>query len=103
MGVSEATGDNAVDVTYSTKPDNINVLGQKTFVTTTTTNAYDLGMVQGSEGVMVETGSKIMGVGGGVGDEAVDVTYSTKPDNYGLNIGQETISKNGQNYYFNSR
>ena len=38
-------------------------------------------------------GENIMGVGGGVGDEAADVTYSTKPDNSASALGSMTTSK----------
>ena len=44
--------------------------------TTTTTTQYGVG---GTRFGYANTGN-IMGVGGGVQDAAVDVTYSTKPD-----------------------
>ena len=84
MGFGQG-GDEAIDVTYSTKPDNqgavvnTGIAGltttveqttyptvvQNTLTTTTTTN----------------TAENVMGFGQG-GDEAIDVTYSTKPDNH---------------------
>ena len=53
-----------------------------TTTTTTTTTQYGMGAGEGA-GV---SGS-VMGVGGGVHDEAVDVTYSTKPDVQVTNLG----------------
>ena len=73
MGVGGGIQDNAVDVTYSTKPDA--GLGA-TATTTTTTTQYGLG----ATGVGYATTGRIMGVGGGVQDYAADVTYSTKPE-----------------------
>ena len=87
MGVGGGVGDAAVDVTYSTKPNegNINLgIGTGTVTTTTTTKETTFGMGQ-------NVGS-VMGVGGGVGDAAVDVTYSTKPDNKGVVLGYGGIS-----------
>ena len=80
MGVG-GVGDTAVDVTYSTKPNegNINLgIGAETLTTTTTTKETTYGMGQ-------NIGS-VMGVGG-VGDTAVDVTYSTKPNEGNINLG----------------
>ena len=73
MGVGGSFGDNAVDVTYSTKPNNPFASSVRK-VTTTTTTQY------GGEGAMNVGGGSIMGVGGGVEGNAVDVTYSTNPD-----------------------
>ena len=101
MGVGGGIGDEAVDVTYSTKPDNkISTLGSPTYNTITTEYSTASGGVTtvgvGGAGVISSSGS-VMGVGGGIGDEAVDVTYSTKPDNGFRN--NRTINKN--NYYCN--
>ena len=71
MGVQDA----AANVIYSTKPDMGVGLGT---TTTTTTTQYGTG----ATGVGYATTGSIMGVGGGVQDAAVDVTYSTKPDLY---------------------
>ena len=72
MGVG-GFGDNAVDVTYSTKPNNPFASEVRRVTTTTTTSQY-------GAGAMNVGGGSVMGVGGGVGDNAADVTYSTKPD-----------------------
>ena len=79
LGVGGGIGDNAVDVTYSTKPSNQNInIGTGVFASTS--NGYNLGINQNTGlGVGGAMGS-IMGVGGGVQDNAVDVTYSTKPN-----------------------
>ena len=77
MDVGGGVHDDAVDVTYSTRPD---------------TNNF------GDSRLKVGVGSGIiMGVGGGIHDEAVDVTYSTMPDtnNYtgsGLTVGEEVVT-----------
>ena len=73
MGVGGGIGDNAVDVTYSTKPNNPFASEVRRVTTTTTTSQY-------GAGAMNIGGGSVMGVGGGVGDNAADVTYSTKPD-----------------------
>ena len=99
MGVGGGVGDDAVDVTYSTKPDQVAVgapayttssafnVGQTTTTTTTTTGGY-----MGIGGTNITTTGSVMGVGGGIGDDAVDVTYSTKPDQaiVGTGLGQTT-------------
>ena len=104
MGVGGGIGDLASDVTYSTKPDNNQIYGTGMMTTTqqsaigtpivgsttvaspilgtTTVSSPIIGTSVGTPvlGSTVGTGN-IMGVGGGVGDLASDVTYSTKPDN----------------------
>ena len=93
-------GDDAVDVTYSTKPNNNIVLRAgaltTTTTTTTTTERYGMGMglgqISGEETTVSATGN-VMSVGGGAGDEAVDVTYSTKQDNGEIRIGMGEISR----------
>ena len=100
LGVGGGIGEDAVDVSYSTKPDNNIGLGAKTFTTTTTTttNRYGLGFGQISgEETTISGSEKVMGVGGGVGDKAVDVNYSTKPDNGGIRMGYEEISRMATN------
>ena len=57
-----------------------NYTGGATTTTTTTTTTTQYGMGMGAGAVTESTEGKIMGVGGGIHDEAVDVTYSTKPD-----------------------
>jgi hypothetical protein len=87
MGVGEGIGDNAVDVTYSTKPNTNMNIGSPTYNTITTefsTQGREISQI----GVTSTSGS-VMGVGGGVGDDAVDVTYSTKPNNNNIVLGQE--------------
>ena len=37
-------------------------------------------------------GGSIMGVGGGIHDDAVDVTYSTKPDNPQVALGTQAVT-----------
>ena len=91
MSVGGGSGDEAVDVTYSTKPNNpgIPLLQAKIIPVNSQTN---LGVNQGiSEAGISHTGS-IMGVGEGIGDNAVDATYSTKP-NTNMNIGSPTYNK----------
>ena len=98
MGVGGGVQDDAVDVTYSTNT-GMKTGGQGTMTTTTTTTRtqYGLGQTQGQiiqgegqviqgEGQMIqgEGAGLIMGVGGGVQDDAVDVTYSS---NTGHNLG----------------
>ena len=81
MGVGGGIGDNAVDVTYSTKTDNINALGGTTYKTASTSSNGIIGLGQTTQTTNITTTGNLMGVGGGVGDNAVDVTYSTKPNN----------------------
>ena len=84
MGVGGGVEDNAVDVTYSTKTGNelgaAAALGKTTTTTTTTTTQYGLGQTQGQI-VQGDGNGLVMGVGGGIEDNAVDVTYSTKTGN----------------------
>ena len=70
MDVDGRVGDESADITYSAKPDinNMELSSQ--------TNISGFNTV-GQTSRIISQGS-IMGVGGGVGDEAVDVTYSTK-------------------------
>lgn len=88
MGVGGGVGDEAVDVTYSTKPDNNIKFASRTFTSTATTT----NVTQNLEGAAISSNSTIMSVGGGVEDEAVDVTYSTKPDN-NTRLGNEQIAR----------
>ena len=75
----------------------MNSAGNATFTkttttTTTTTTQYESGLASGN--VNMRYGENIMGVGGGVGDNAADVTYSTKPDNNSMSaLGSMTNSK----------
>ena len=116
MGIGGGVGDNAQDVTYSTKSNQgfafgTGGAGQTTTTTTTTTTQYGAGAGGAGEGgLLLGVGGEgagaglglgagqtttttsttygisgegagsglLMGVGGGVGDEAADVTYSTK-------------------------
>ena len=76
MSVGGGVGDDAVDVTYSTKSFQVfgfgvGTTGQTTTITTTTTTEYNY------ESSFGEVEGLVMGVGGD-GDTAVDVTYSTK-------------------------
>ena len=105
MTVGGGVGDDAVDVTYSTKPDvqvqqqvvtNLNSgayasssfdynlsNGQNVGLGTTVAGTTVPAMVQStmaSTAGSVMTGENVMGFGQG-GDDAIDVTYSTKPDN----------------------
>ena len=78
MGVGGGIGDDAEDVTYSTKPNNpfaqnSNMKVKVKKVTETTTIQYE------------NEPGHVMGVGGGFGDDADDVTYSTKPNNQTTN------------------
>ena len=94
-------GDAAMDVTYSTKPnnpiqtvnygvssfgstsyDNNLALGQNVGFTTTTLQTNTINDYQTLAGstVTTTTDGNVMGFGQG-GDAAIDVTYSTKPDN----------------------
>ena len=57
--------------------------GLQTTTTTTTTQHYST--TGGIDGVPI--GGTVMGVGGGVGDAAQDVTYSTKTQEYSLGAG----------------
>ena len=92
MGVGGGVGDNAVDVTYSTKPDNKFAKVRTITTKTTTTGGYGVGFGQNTSTTQISTGGTVMGVGGGVEDQAVDVTYSTKPDNVGIKFGREQIA-----------
>ena len=80
MGVGGGIGNNAPDVTYTTRP-GAQVLGttgiNKTVVTTTQTTPNVVGIGSGS----------VMGVGGGIGDNAVDITYSTNPRMQNMVLG----------------
>ena len=89
MGVGGGIGDDAVDVTYSTKPENqiqtanyalgsFGTTGLGT-TTTTTTTINNMQTLAGNT-MATTTGGNIMGFGQG-GDAAIDVTYSTKPEN----------------------
>ena len=77
MTVGGGAEDDAVDVTYSSNTGNLGAAAAKTTTTTTTTRTeYGFGQNQG--GVIQGDGAGlIMGVGGGIEDNAVDVTYST--------------------------
>ena len=90
MGVGGGVGDAAVDVTYSTKPDTqpqtLNTLNYATGSYSTASYEFGSGGVQNvglttTQGnAMINTTGSVMGFGAG-GDNAIDVTYSTKPDN----------------------
>ena len=140
MTVGGGVGDNAVDVTYSTKPDTQNINAGTTYSTASynynnnnlrfsnggglmrvnsgnlnssfnsgystasyevygrprqrlySASSYDF-RNRPNLGYNVNTGT-VLGVGGGVGDAAADVTYSTKPDNnlVGLQYSRNTFS-----------
>ena len=86
MGVGGGVGDEAQDVTFSTNNIDGTAFGTTKTTTTTTTTHYGLGQTQGT-GLATTSASYqfgqaggegiVMGVGGGVEDNAVDVTYST--------------------------
>ena len=88
MGVGGGIGDDAVDVTYSTKPSNqiqtvnyaLGSLGTTGLGTTTTTTTINNMQTFTGNTMATTAGGNIMGFGLG-GDAAMDVTYSTKPDN----------------------
>jgi len=93
MGVGGGVGDEAQDVTFSTKNIDGTAFGTTKTTTTTTTTRYEYGQNQGaglattsSSYQMGQAGGEglVMGVGGGVQDDAVDVTYSS---NTGLKAG----------------
>ena len=74
MGVGGGIMDGAADITYSTKPDvQTNTIVEQNINSTST-------IVQNKKVETISTTGNIMTVGGGVGDDAVDVTYSSKPD-----------------------
>ena len=82
MGLGEG-GDSAIDVTYSTKPDNPNIgLGLTTMATTSALTTTTINIAT--------TGSVMWFVAGG--DNAIDVTYSTKPDNPNIGVGVSTTT-----------
>ena len=93
MGVGGGVGDFAADVGYSTKPNipinNLNLentnLNINVNTTNTTINQYNQ-----------TTATNVMGVGGGIGDFAQDVTYSTKPNEQtqNINLGTEGVLTN---------
>ena len=88
MSVGGGVGDEAVDVTYSTKNPQGFAFGtggegQTTTTTTTTTTQYNYGA---SSGEGIGSGGLLMGVGG-AGDTAVDVTYSTNANGGGVGLG----------------
>ncbi len=86
MSVGGDVEDNAPDITYSTKPNNNSIsFKSERFVTNSNNSNF---ANQGATGLL-PTKENIMGVGGGVGDEAVDVTYSTKPDIINNNINNK--------------
>ena len=83
MGVGGGNYDDAVDITYSSKTgQNVGATTAKT-TTTTTTTQYNLGQTQGQI-IQGDGANLVMGVGGGVHDDAVDITYSSKT---GQNLG----------------
>ena len=92
MGVGGGVGDNAVDVTYSTKPDNKFAKVRSITTKTTTAWGYGVGFGQNTSTTKITTGGTVMGVGGGVEDQALDITYSTKPDNVGVKFGRDQIA-----------
>ena len=82
MGVGGGVLDNAPDVTFSTRNADGTAFGTMKTTTTTTTTQYGMG---GQSGMVANyqlgqgaDGGVIMGVDGGVQDDAADVTYSTK-------------------------
>ena len=95
MGVGGGVGDNARDVTFGTKNTDGTAYGTTKTTTTTTTTQYGLAPTSGTGLTTTSTqyqmgqgegNGLIMGVGGGVLDDAADVTYSTKS---GMNtVGQ---------------
>ena len=105
MGVGGGIGDNAADVTYSTKP---NAQGQAVNLQgnayATSSFEYGQGLSQTAGAGAIMTGNTmstttggVMGFGAG-GDNAIDVTYSTKADaqNVGLvNTGVSQITNTG--------
>ena len=94
MGVGGGIEDNAVDVTYSTKTDQGIGLGGAKTTTTTTTTKTEYGLGQGEGQIIQGDGAGlVMGVGGGIEDNAVDVTYSTKTnEGVGLGTAQTTTT-----------
>ena len=93
MGVGGGVGDFAADVTYSTKPgaqvltSGLTGVGvNKTITTTTNINPTLVGTVG--------TTSSVMGIGGGTGDYAADVTYSTNPNYAAIPGGVTPIANN---------
>ena len=91
MGFGQG-GDAAIDVTYSTKPDNQGVGLVNTGITGLTTTVAQTTYPTMIENTMTtttteNTAGSVMGFGQG-GDDAIDVTYSTKPDNQGVVVNQ---------------
>ena len=98
MGVGGGIEDNAVDVTYSTKTGEQGVAGANTTTTTTTTTTqYGLGGDQGQI-IQGEGSGLVMGVGGGVEDNAVDVTYSTHTTGLGAAAAKTTTTTTTTQY-----
>ena len=100
MGVGGGIGDAAVDVTYSTKPDSqtLNTLNYGTGSYSTSSYEFspvgveNVGLTTTGGNAVVNTTGNVMGFGAG-GDSAIDVTYSTKPDNgVGLTTGALTTT-----------
>ena len=100
MGVGGGIGDAAVDVTYSTKPDSqtLNTLNYGTGSYSTSSYEFspvgveNVGLTTTGGNAVVNTTGNVMGFGAG-GDSAIDVTYSTKPDNgVGLATGALTTT-----------
>ena len=92
MGVSDGVQDNAVDVTYSSNTGMNTGAGATTqMTTTTTTTQYGL---SGTEGQIVQGDGNglVMGVGGGVEDNAVDITYSSNTGNLGAAAAKTTTT-----------
>ena len=78
MGVSGGVEDKTQNSAYSTKPNSPNIY--ITRANNTIITKYNKSSI-GEQGVrQISTSGGIMGVGGGIYDEAEDVTYSTKPD-----------------------
>ena len=89
MGVGGGVEDQAQDIAYSSNTGMragagaAAALGKMTTTTTTTETKYNLGQTQGQI-IQREGGGVVMGVGGGVEDNALDATYSS---NTGQNLG----------------
>ena len=106
IGVNNQFGDNAIDVTYSTKPNNNTQL----IMGNNINNLQVQGSIMGVNGRVGDNAADVtystkpnistqydiqgglMGVNGGIGDNAVDVTYSTKPNINNNNLAIKTFN-----------
>ena len=80
MSVGPGVGDEAVDATYSTKPNQNYILNNQIPMQMNTEFLNQGGSVMGQNGL-------IMGVDSNLGDSAADVTYSTKTNGMQTKIG----------------